>query len=408
MGKPPRQAVILAGGLGTRLGALTRETPKPLLPVAGKPFLDYLLWNLKRHGFERVLFLLGYKAMRIIEHYGSGAGHGLADDAQRSTRLEVEYAVETEPMGTGGALRLAKDYLDERFLLLNGDTLLDFNYLDLALLEGPAAVALRRVPDTARYGRVRLEGNRIIGFGEKGGKGPGLINGGVYVLSRSAVELLPEGVSSLERDLFPRLVERGELLGKPYEGFFLDIGLPEAYTEAQKALPAWRKKPAVFLDRDGVLNHDEGYTHRPEQWRWTEGAIEAVKWLNDRGYLVLVLTNQAGIARGYYTEEHFLQFTAWIHEQLRLAGAHLEATYYCPYHPHGLGPYRRDSQDRKPNPGMFLRAIADWQPDLSRSLAIGDKESDLQAAQAVGVRALCFAGGNLLRFVQDALSESGR
>jgi len=109
MGKPPRQAVILAGGLGTRLGALTRETPKPLLPVAGKPFLDYLLWNLERHGFERVLFLLGYKAMRIIEHYGSGAGHSLADDAQRNPRLEVEYAVETEPMGTGGALRQAKE-----------------------------------------------------------------------------------------------------------------------------------------------------------------------------------------------------------------------------------------------------------------------------------------------------------
>lgn len=393
--KPPRQAVILAGGLGTRLGVLTQETPKPLLPVAGKPFLDYLLWNLKRHGFERILLLVGYKAMQIIEHYGGGERLG----------LEIQYAVETAPMGTGGALRLAQDYLDERFLLLNGDTLLDFNYLDLALLEGKAAVALRRVPDAARYGRVRLEGSRIIGFGEKEGSGPGLVNGGVYVLSRQAVELLPEGVSSLERDLFPRLVERGELLGKPYEGFFLDIGLPETYAEAQTALPAWQKKPAVFLDRDGVLNHDEGYTHRPEQWRWTEGAVEAVKWLNDRGYLVLVVTNQAGVARGYYTEEHFLKFTDWIHEQLRLAGAHLEATYYCPYHPEGLGEYRRDSEDRKPNPGMFLRAIAEWHPDLSRSLAIGDKESDIQAAQAVGVRARLFGGGNLLEFVRDALVQ---
>jgi len=391
--RPPKQAVILAGGLGTRLGALTQETPKPLLPVAGQPFLDYLLWNLKRHGFERILFLVGYRALKIIEHYGSGARHG----------LEVEYAVETEPMGTGGALRLAHDYLDERFLLLNGDTLLDFNYLDLALLQGKAAIALRRVADAARYGQVRLEGGRIIGFGEKEGSGPGLVNGGVYVLAREAVELLPEGVSSLERDLFPRLVERGELLGKPYEGLFLDIGLPETYALAQTALPAWRKKPAVFLDRDGVLNHDEGYTHRIEQWRWTEGAVEAVKWLNDRGYLVFVVTNQSGIARGYYSEEHFLKFTDWIHEQLRLAGAHLEATYYCPYHPQGLGRYRRDSEDRKPNPGMFLRAIAEWQPDISRSLAVGDQENDLQAARAAGVRGRLFTGGNLLEFIREAL-----
>lgn len=108
MGKPPRQAVILAGGLGTRLGALTRETPKPLLPVAGKPFLDYLLWNLKRHGFERVLFLLGYKAMRIIEHYGSGAGHGLADDAQRNTRLETKSCTREDVPGL-------LDFLAENF-----------------------------------------------------------------------------------------------------------------------------------------------------------------------------------------------------------------------------------------------------------------------------------------------------
>lgn len=396
------QAVVLAGGLGTRLGELTRSTPKPLLPVGGRPFLEYLVWNLRRHGITRVVFCVGYLAERIVEHFGDGARFGVA----------IEYVVEREPAGTGGALLLARPRLEEEFLVLNGDTLCDLNYLDLGLLlketGAAAAVALRHVPDAQRYGRVCLEGSLVTGFEEKGAGGPGLVSGGVYALRRAALEGLPGVPASLERDLFPALAAAGSLAGRVYGGFFLDIGVPESLREAQAAVPRWRRKPAVFLDRDGVLNEDRGYIHRPEEFVWVEGAPEAVKWLNDRGYLVILVTNQAGIARGYYTEEDFWGLMKWVGAELRRRGAHLDAVYYCPHHPaEGREPYRQKCGCRKPAPGLIRRALKEWDVDVARSLMIDDREENLPAAAVLGLHGAVFRGGNLLEFVRGLLAAEG-
>ncbi|MGB9905279.1 MAG: D-glycero-alpha-D-manno-heptose-1,7-bisphosphate 7-phosphatase, partial [Desulfotomaculales bacterium] len=190
-----------------------------------------------------------------------------------------------------------------------------------------------------------------------------------------------------------------------YDGFFVDIGVPESLREADAAIPHWFKKPAVFLDRDGVLNVDRGYVHRPEDFVWTEGAPEAVKWLNDRGYLVIVVTNQAGIARGYYTEDNFRVFTDWVQGELRSRGAHLDAVYFCPHHPvEGREPYRRECDCRKPAPGLIRRALEEWDIDLSRSLMIDDREENLAAARAVGIRGAVFRGGSLLAFLGKSLA----
>ena len=392
------QAVILAGGLGTRLGAATRETPKPLLEVGGAPFLDYLLWNVARHGIRRVLLLTGYLAPAFEARYGDGRAHGVA----------IEYAVEPEPRGTGGALALAANRLDERFLLLNGDTLFDLNYLDLATHlddRALAAVALRQVDDVARYGRARLCDGRVEAFTEKTEGGPGAINGGVYAMRRQAVERLAQGPSSLERDLLPVLVAEGRLAGAAYDGFFVDIGLPQTLGEAQAAVRTWRRKPALLLDRDGTLNVDRGWVHRPEEFEWIAGAREAIKWANDRGFLVFVVTNQAGIARGYYGEEAFDAFTSWIDAELAAVGAHVDATYRCPHHPEiGEGPYRRACDCRKPAPGLIQRALSEWGCDPARSLMIGDQEHDLEAATRAGIRSVRFTGGNLLSCVERALA----
>lgn len=168
---------------------------------------------------------------------------------------------------------------------------------------------------------------------------------------------------------------------------------------------ARRLQPALLLDRDGTLNVDCGWVHRPDDFRWIEGAREAIRWANDRRILVFVITNQAGIARGYYTENEFHAFTAWIDRDLAACGAHVDATYYCPHHPsEGLGPYRRQCHCRKPAPGLIERALAEWGFDPARSVMIGDAEHDVDAAVAAGIRAVRYTGGSLLEYVKRAFA----
>jgi D-glycero-D-manno-heptose 1,7-bisphosphate phosphatase len=180
-------------------------------------------------------------------------------------------------------------------------------------------------------------------------------------------------------------------VGRAYPGFFLDIGRPGAAAAARRSLPAWRRKPALLLDRDGVLNEDVGYVCTAERFVWIRGAVEAIHAANDAGLLVLVLTNQSGIARGHYSEEQFRGFTAWIDVQLRDRGAHVDGWYHCPHHPvDGIGPLKTECECRKPRPGLVRRAIADWDLDPGRCLMVGDKDSDLQAAAACGIGGIRF------------------
>lgn len=228
-----RQAVVLAGGLGTRLGELTEETPKPLLPVGGRPFLEWVLDNLARRDVEEVVLAIGYRA-EVFDAW-------LAD--YRAPLLIRTY-LEEEPLGTGGALPVIAGDLDDTFAVLNGDTLLDAPVQALGALRhrtgAAAAVALRRVPDIGRYGGVSLDGDRVLTFDEKGGTGPGLVNGGIYVLTTDAVARLGSP-SSIERDLLPALAVERALVGLPTDGFFIDIGVPDTYASAQAEVPAWWK-----------------------------------------------------------------------------------------------------------------------------------------------------------------------
>jgi len=389
------QAVILAGGYGTRLGQLCSDTPKPLLQVGGVPFLEYIVWNLKRHGIREILFSVGYLAKTIQEHFGNGAWHG----------VHIDYAVEEQPAGTGGALVLAREKLASCFLVLNGDTLFDINYLDLVFFHSQArslvSLALREINDVKRYGQIRVEDGIVVDFQEKSGDGAGLINGGVYVIEKQALDYLSNTPASLENDLFPLLASEGKMYGRKYDAFFIDIGLPQSLQLADNLLPKWKIKPAVFFDRDGVLNVDKGYVHKAEDFEWIEGAREAIKYFNDKGYFVFVVTNQAGIARGYYSEEHFNNFTTWISNELYKIGAHIDEVYYCPHHPtEGLGRYRKVCMCRKPESGMILSALEGWPVDKERSFIVGDKDSDIVAAKKVGIKGLLFQSGNLIELIK--------
>ncbi len=393
-----KQCVILLGGLGTRLGALTADTPKPLLPVGDMPFVEVLIAEARRRGFTHFLLLAGHRAEVVRNYIDSTDVRGRFD-------ATVEIAVETTPLGTGGALVNALPLLDDTFLLLNGDTWFDFNWLDLVAttLDHGAdfGMALRLVEQPDRYETIVLEGARVRAVRPRAaGLARALINGGVYVLRRACLERLAMP-SSLEADLLPALVAEGRMAGVAYDGFFIDIGIPETYAAAQTSVPAQRCRPAVFLDRDGVLNVDTGYVHAPDDFTWIPGAKAAVKRFNDLGYYTFVVTNQAGVARGYYDEAQVGRLHAWMQEELRTVGASIDDWRYCPYHPEGtVERYRRVHDWRKPAPGMLLDLLAHWPVDRAHALLIGDKGSDLEAATGAGIPGHLFTGGNLLTFVE--------
>src|SRR5580704_14153675 len=221
-----RQACILVGGRGSRLGTLTERIPKPMLSVAGRPFLDYLIANVARQGIEDILLLSGYQWSQVREQYDQRVVHG----------AKLRCIAEEEPRGTAGALWNVRKLLADLFFVLNGDTIFDINFLDLCVPEmgnSLARLALRAIPNADRHGRITLEGNQIVAFSEKLGGGPSLINAGVYYIRREMVERLASSILSLETEFFPPLAQNGSLQGRVYDRPFIDIGIPADLDRAQ-------------------------------------------------------------------------------------------------------------------------------------------------------------------------------
>jgi D,D-heptose 1,7-bisphosphate phosphatase len=392
-----RQAVILVGGLGTRLGERTKATPKPMLPIGGRPFLDTLIDEIARYDvFEEILLLAGHKADSIEARY-AGTVRG---------RARLKVSLEQAPLGTAGALLHAAGLLQERFLLLNGDSFFDFNILDLVSRANAGLVhmALRADVVGDRFGRVVLEGDRVSSFIAPGQGATGPVNAGVYVIDRSIIAGIDRLPASLEQDLFPVLAAKGAMGGTAYRGYFIDIGIPEDFARADAELNERLRRPAVFFDRDGVLNHDSGYTFETHRLQWTDGAMQAVKAVNDAGYFAFVVTNQSGVARGLYQESHVQTLHRWMADEMAAAGAHIDAFEYCPDHPDGtVERYRRISDRRKPAPGMITDLLDRFAVDVARSILIGDNATDLEAAHAAGLKGHLFSGGNLEAFVQQLM-----
>ena len=281
------EVAILCGGLGTRLGALTSATPKPLLPIAGTPYLDYLLFELGRFGFRTVALLAGHMGSAIAEF-------AQASVSARRFRLELTVSIEPEPLGSAGALKFAEHLLAKEFILLNGDTWFDLNYLDLhrhRRLSGTAAtIALCQVNAADRYNIVDFEGTYITRFRANDmDHRAGYISSGVVSCSRAMLARLPR-IGSLESELWPALAEEGMLGGMGSSGHFLDIGVPDAFERAQSEIPRRLTRPAAFFEADALIG-DGGCVGNP--LGWAEGAIDAIRTFNDLNWYVFVVPSEA-------------------------------------------------------------------------------------------------------------------
>lgn len=403
------QCVILCGGLGSRLGELTRSTPKPLLPVAGEPFLDHLLAELGRQNVRRILLLAAFESEQIRSY---------AQNSAVARRLGMSIAISVEPdrAGTGGALWHARDLVEPTFLLLNGDSWLDVNIADLvaSLSRDPeviASLALRPVEDASRYGVVEMEGDRLTAFHSRPlphQTGAGLVNGGVYAMRRAILDHVAP-TCSLEADALAPLAGIGKLRGIVSNGFFIDIGVPESYEAAQTLVPRHRRRPALFLDRDGVLNVNHGHVGSVERFEWIKGARDAIRHANERNYFVFVVTNQAGIGKGYYGESDYEALKAFIRRELAEVHAHIDDERHCPFHPEAVLPqYRADHPWRKPAPGMLDDLFQSWPVVRQGSFLVGDKPSDIEAAERAGIPGFLFPGGDLDAFVHDCYEKIAR
>ena len=301
--------------------------------------------------------------------------------------------------------------MDDYFLLINGDTLFDINYHDLAksLPKNKLVhMGLNFVQNVSRYGEVRTQNDDIISFTEKGSSESGYINSGVSIMNKNIIDFIKVTPCSLEIDIFPELIRKKLISSKKYRSFFLDIGIPETLKAAETLIPKWKKKSVLFLDRDGVVNFNFGYVHSMENFKLIPNALETIKLANDLGFLVIIVTNQAGIARGFYTETQFKEFTNKINNMLIESGAHIDATYYCPHHPsEGIGKYKKNCSCRKPKPGMIRKAMLDWGIQKENAFLIGDNQTDIIAAKECGINSFLFKNenDNLLEVFKNQLSN---
>lgn len=370
----PRQAVILAGGRGSRLRPLTDTVPKPMIPFHGKPFIGYLLALLRDQGFERVLLLLGYLPEVVQAYCGDGSRWGLS----------IDYVVSAIEDDTGRRMKLATSHLDPVFYLLYCD-----NYWPMPQArmweryQSTGATALLTIYENHdRYTKdnVQLDGEGRILTYDKDRLSPGLagVEIGYAILRREHVDMLPETNCNLEREIYPQLAAKQALWAFVTRHRYYSVSSHERLTLTGEFLA---RRPTVILDRDGVLNKRPlraEYVRSWADWHWLPGAQQSLRLFHEAGWRVIVVSNQAGIARGVMTEADVTAIHAQMMREARDAGGQVEAVYYCP---HG---WDDGCACRKPKPGMLYAAQREFSLDLSRTVVVGDDERDGQAADAAG------------------------
>ena len=412
------KVVIIAGGQGTRIASINSEIPKAMIPVAGKPVLEYEVELAKRYGFTDFLFITGYLGDQISAYFGDGSKWGVS----------IEYYREAKPLGTAGALGLLKDTLTEDFFVLYGDTVTDFDMP--AMLEyhksKRADATLFVHPNDHPYDSdiVALDDdNRVLGFCNKphpeGFVSHNVVNAALFIFSPKVLRMIPAGEKChIEKHILPACIAAGmNLYGYKSFEYIKDMGTPDRYFAVEEdvlsgkvaALNRAFRRKAIFLDRDGVINKEVNLLNKPEQLELIDGAAEAIRLINRSGYLAVVVTNQPVIARNLCSLDELNTIHATLETLLGREGAYLNAIYYCPHHPDKGYPEERPEykivcECRKPKPGMLLRAAEEWNIDLSESYMIGDSERDIKAGDAAGVKRSILINTNEENALLDAVN----
>ena len=371
-----KQAVFYCGGLGTRLGNITKKIPKPLIKINQKPFIEHLVNNFARFGIKNIILLCSYKYQFFFKKYHNKILNGAL----------IKCYNEGDPKGTAGSLRQVKNKLDNHFLLCNGDTYFDINILELINIHKKHSIfnMALTVSDDIRYGGVKLNKKKIVIFdSEKNKASSRLVNGGLYYVRKELLNHINKKNFSIEKEILPNLAKKNKILGKKFTNKFLDIGVKKDLKKSSKFLKLVQKKPALFLDRDGVINKDLGYVHKYKNFIWLKDIKKLIKFANDNNYYVFVLTNQSGIGRGYYTKKDVDILHEKVNEELIKIGAHIDDFFCAPYFKDSKI-YKFKKKDflmRKPNIGMMLECKKKWDINIKKSILIGDQENDMLLAK---------------------------
>ena len=393
------QVVVLMGGLGTRLKDYTRECPKSLVDVCGKPFFDHQLDLLIAWGFKKFVFLIGYRADMIEEYYGDGS----------SRNISIKYSYDGEKLlGTGGAVRRALDLLEDDFLLIYGDSFMDIDYAEtLYRYERGKAEGARALMTVLRNNNrfdksnVVMDGGRLVLY-DKHGPVPEMdyIDYGVSVYDRSLFEKYPVDEAFDIADIQHELSVAGKLTAQIVTKRFYEIGSPASLAEFSQYVTKrfGESHPAVFVDRDGVINEivwndDTEQLDSPmkvSQFEFLPGVAKALKTIAGKGYYIFVVTNQPGAAKGKTDLATLYDINTHMIDALAQEGVDIDDLFMCPHYPRELPTAKekfliRKCNCRKPEPGLIYRAMRKYNIDLSASYMIGDSCTDVVAGSSVGL-----------------------
>ena len=410
-------AVIMAGGKGTRVASVNRDLPKPMLPINGKPVLEYEIECLRRQGIADIILSIGHLGEQIQAYFGDGSRLG----------VQITYIREEVPLGTAGALHYLRGRVREDFFLINGDLIFDVDFHRLMAFhkQHHAAATLLGHPNDHPYDSgiiVADADGRVTDWltkEDERGWYRNCVNAGIHVLSPGLLEKMdtPKKID-LDREILRPMLPFGQVYVYRTPEYVKDMGTPERITQVEHDLQTRlverknlrQRQRAVFLDRDGTINRYMGFLRRPEELQLLDGAAEAIQRINRSGYLAIVVTNQPVIARGEVTWEGLEEIHRKMETLLGREGAYLDDIFVCPHHPDKGFPgevpaYKIDCNCRKPKPGLLLQAAEKYNIDLAESWMIGDQPQDTQAGEAAGCRAILL---NEQMNLLDAVKEIGR
>lgn len=401
------KAVIMAGGKGTRISSVASDIPKPMIQIQGKPVLEYELECLRDQGFTDIILTVSHLGHVIIDYFGDGSKASPATG--KPFGVHIEYFNEELPLGNAGALFQIKDKLTEDFLLLNADSIFDVDFSRFVTYhkEKGGLVTLFTHPNSHPYDSgliVTDENNAVQKWLAKEDERPwyyrNRVNAGLHILSPKVLEqTIDTPMIDLDRQLLKPLAGTGKMFAYNSPEYVKDMGTPDRYEAVcadfaagrVKAKNLMNKQKAIFLDRDGTINKYVGFLRDINEFELLPGVADAIRRINNSGYLTIVITNQPVIARGEVTLEELAEIHRKMETLLGAEGAYLDGIYYCPHHPKCgfVGEcieYKIECECRKPKPGMLLQASRDFNIDLSQSWMVGDGKHDVGAGKAAGCR----------------------